>query len=127
MNKEECALYISNVSENGGKLLREHLSNYGEILLHILAPELAVFPLVKCIENKDAEGIDRYCNCIEKMYSEGDEEVLNVVDVTILEYLSGCNDVWQEFGRHISPQFKDYINNEYLPQAERMFKINKLK
>ena len=58
--------------------------------------------------------IQKYCKAIEAMWDSGDDAVVNVVDVTILERLSDEEDVWQRFGTFISDDFKNYINNEVL-------------
>ena len=46
------------------------------------------------------------------MWKKGNEEVNNVVDVTILERLSDDIEIWNRFGEYISDEFKRYINDE---------------
>lgn len=114
--------------ENGGELLRQHMEDYdGEILLHIFVPDMVYFPLIECIKSKDEAGVGKYCGCIERLWNEGDEEVRNVVDVSVLECLTDYDDIWQAFGKHISADFKNYINNEYIPKMSRWLKINKIR
>lgn len=127
MNKKECAEYVCGFCENGGELLRRHLEAYdGETLLHIFVPEMVYYPLRECIKSKDEAGVKKYCGCIERLWEEGDEEVWNAVDVSVLECLTDNDDIWQAFGRHISGDFKNYINNEYIPEKSRWLKINKI-
>lgn len=51
---------------------------------------------------------------IDTWREQGDEAVRNVVDVTKLERLSDDKSLWQKFGRFISMEFKQYINQEVL-------------
>ena len=48
------------------------------------------------------------------MWQYGDEVVVNVVDVTILERLSDDAALWQRFGTYISEEFKTYVNTDVL-------------
>ena len=41
------------------------------------------------------EDIEMYCKAIEVMWKNGDDEEVNVVDVTILERLSDEECIWQ--------------------------------
>ena len=50
----------------------------------------------------------------------------NVVDVTILERLSDEDAVWQKFGKAISKEFKEYINEEVLGFNLMMCGVNPL-
>lgn len=61
------------------------------------------------------------------MWKNGDDAVINVVDVTILERLSDEKDVWQRFGSFISDEFKNYINNEVLRFNLMMSNVKLLK
>lgn len=45
-----------------------------------------------------------------EMWKQGDDEIVNVVDVTILEGLSQEDESWQRFGKYISKEFIEYIN-----------------
>ena len=56
----------------------------------------------------------------------GDEAVKNVVDVTLLERLSDDEAVWLSFGKYISDDFKEYINEELLKDNIAMFHVGKL-
>ena len=77
------------VREFGGqRAYQEHLRDYGEILGHVLfGNEInpVLFHLLKT--NTDKKTIRTYMDFIEDMYRNGDEDVKNIVEVTILEYL----------------------------------------
>lgn len=60
------------------------------------------------------------------MWSQGDETIQNVVDVTILEYLSDDEEVWIHFGTYISDNFRNYINRELLKQNRAMWHVKQV-
>ena len=89
----------------------EHFNMYEEILYHALCDDLINTPLEKLLkENTDPQLITKYSNFIERMWKQGDESIVNVVDVTILEGLSQNDETWQRFGDYISSEFINYIN-----------------
>lgn len=90
--------------------------DYQNILLHIFAGEHISEPLLCLLKNGSApeRRIQIYCKAIEIMWRYGDEAVVDVVDVTILERLSDENSLWKIFGIYISEEFKTYINQEVL-------------
>ena len=49
-----------------------------------------------------------------------------MVDVTLLERLSDDEAVWLSFGKYISDDFKEYINEELLKDNIAMFHVGKL-
>lgn len=112
----ECADMICGLTRHGREALEEHLRDYQDILLHIFAGENISEPLsylLKC-DSASERGIRIYCRAIEIMWRYGDDAVVNVVDVTILEYLSYENSLWQKFGTYISEEFRTYINKDIL-------------
>lgn len=116
MNIAECAKLLSELTQEGNALLEEHIKDYGEILLHIFVTDMVSEPLIDLLKahNERMRLIDIYITAIEIMWKMGDENVKNVVDVTILERLSDEDIVWQRFGRFITEEFKRYINQEVL-------------
>lgn len=60
------------------------------------------------------------------MWSEGDDYVKNVVDVTILKRLSDDEVVWENFSTYISDEFKKYINEDLLKNNIMMYGVKKL-
>lgn len=116
MNKIECARMLYETLPDGNKIYIEHMQAYGEVLLHVLAGDLINEPLIELLRrNKNKELIQLYCKLIERMWQEGDAEVVNVVDVTVLERLSDELDVWKYFGDYVSEEFKMYVNEDVIP------------
>ena len=61
------------------------------------------------------------------MWKYGDDSVRNVVDVTLLERLSDSKQGWQRFGKYISEDFKNYINEELLSNNIAMCGVSSIK
>ena len=76
--------------------------------------------------HKKKWGIQKYISFVERMWSQGDETVQNVVDVTILEYLSDDEEVWIHFGTYISDNFRNYINRELIKQNCAMWHVKQV-
>lgn len=110
------AKLISGLTRDGWEALNEHLWDYGEILLHLFAAEQINEPLLHMLEKESTSrrSIEIYCKAIELLWQYGDDAVVNVVDVTILERLSDDKILWQRFGAYISEAFRTYINTEVL-------------
>lgn len=106
---------ISGLTRDGWEALNEHLWDYGEILLHLFAEHITE-PLLHMLEKESTSrrSIEIYCKAIELLWQYGDDAVVNVVDVTILERLSDDAVLWQKFGSYISDEFRTYINTEVL-------------
>jgi hypothetical protein len=66
--------------------------------------------------NSDKKTIQQYCSFIEEMYYDGDEDVKNVVEVTILEQLSDETKIWLCFGPYLSNEFIREINTVLIPR-----------
>lgn len=124
----KCAGILSDTLPNGEKVLENHIKDYGEILLHLLASELITEPLIELLKynDKNAEVIELYCKMIELMWTNGDDSVVNVVDVTILERLSDEQEMWKRFGTYLTNDFKQYINNDVLKNNLMMGGVNRL-
>ena len=116
IDKTGCANLLSDMVPNGRCVLENHIKDYNEILLHLLADELVCEPLIDLLKHHKDGGdeIEKYCKVIEVIWKNGDDSVKNVVDVTILERLSDEELVWEKFGKFISEEFKHYINTEVL-------------
>ena len=72
----------------------EHLQDYSEILGHVFFGNLINQPLSELLrKNIEEQIIQKYIDFIERMYSYGDDDVKNIVEVTILEYLGDDNAV----------------------------------
>lgn len=130
--------------------LIEHIKTYnGEILGHVFFGDefnVALIDMIKIelgqitevilsytftdeiikMLSKDNQVIKKHCEFIELMWLKGDEDVKNIVDVTLLERLSDDREVWKRFGKYISPRFKRYINEYLLKNNNMMYHVNKL-
>jgi hypothetical protein len=124
MNKDDCVKRIIETFLEHYQLYLQHIRDYGEILLHLFVSEAINEPLCLLLKNRlDAKA---YCEIVEAMWKSGDDEVQNVVDVTVLERLSDDDAVWQQFGKSISSEFRDYINHEVLAQNVLMAAVKKI-
>lgn len=114
MKSEDCAEFLSTLTRDGRAALENHIRDYENVLLHLLASELVSIPLIRLLKenHKSDDSIRIYAKAIEIMWKYGDEAVLNVVGVTILESLSDNKNIWQRFGTYISEEFKTYIKME---------------
>ena len=96
-------------------LLDQHMADYGELLPHVFFSQAVNEPLIRLLrENGRRSSIRSYCDFIEEMHLSGDDEMKNVVDVTILERLADDSAVWKQFGAYLSEPFRYYINHEVL-------------
>ena len=85
-------------------------------------------PLVELLRSEqEPDLIKIYCDAVEEMWIKGDDNVVNVVEVTILEYITDDDEVWQRFGRYISRNFRYYINNEFIPDNLHYLNVESLK
>lgn len=81
----------------------EHFEDYGEILGHVFfgdAIDALLFELL--LENSDTESIQKYVDFIEDMYVNGDFDVQNVVELTIVAYLGDNEIVLRNLFMHCS-------------------------
>jgi len=127
MDKQQCANRIVELFPEYEVSIKEHILEYGEILLHILSSEVIHEPLIMLLQfNKKSDLIQKYCSLIEEMWRTGTDEVVNVVEVSILERLSDDAKIWQRFGRYISEDFRTYVNEEVLTGNAMMAGVEKL-
>ena len=124
MNKNDCIKMIIETFPEYYELYQQHIRDYGEVLLHVFIAEAINEPLFLILEQQSNAKL--YCEIIEAMWKNGNAEVQNAVDVTILERLSDAEAVWQEFGKNISVDFKNYINSEVLVHNAMMAAVKKL-
>ena len=61
------------------------------------------------------------------MWKNGNNEVVNIVDVTIIEKLSVDSVIWRKIGEFISNEFKEYINIDLIPKNIMMKDVKKMK
>lgn len=129
LSVRDGARLIASLERHGWESLEEHLRDYGEILLHIFASEHIVEPLLQMLEQTSVpeRRVRIYCRAIENLWQYGDEAVVNVVDVTILERLSDDECTWQKFGRYLSVEFRTYINTQVLAENLMMGGVKPLR
>ena len=67
----------------------EHLADYGELLGHVFFGGETLLGVLERLlgSNEEKERIRRYIDFVEDMYANGDDDVQNIVGVTILECL----------------------------------------
>ncbi|MBS7530659.1 hypothetical protein IC619_009160 [Hazenella sp. IB182353] len=67
---------------------REHMEDYGELLGHVFWGDIFTYILIsKVKEDEDLPWIRKTFDFFERMASEGDDDVRNVLQVTILARL----------------------------------------
>ena len=109
-------------------VVKQHIEDYEGILFHILCMDIIEIPLgIMLSENRDRALIQRYCDFVEKMWKLGDDNIRNVVDVTILEGIAQEDINWQVFGQYISEDFKTYINYELMKWNAMMWNCEPIK
>lgn len=109
------------------KNLKLHYEDYNELTAHIFFADEINVPLFELLkQNTDIAEIKKYCSFIEDMWLNGTDDVVNVVDVTILERLSDDATVWKNFGKYISNEFIRYINTDLLLNNSMMYGADKL-
>ena len=115
MNIVEMANYITNIFPENKQYYKEHIGDYETVLAHVFAIETIDIPMENEFKaHAESDRFRTYCTLIQSLWENGDDEVRNVIDVTILESISDHEQMWKSFGRHISQEFIDYINDEVL-------------
>ena len=99
-------------------LCEEHISEFSEILPHIFAMQTVNIEINKAFQNGDTKYFERLCRFVDHLWHlvchDDNDEILNVIDVTILESISDDKTMWQRFGSLISGEFREYINKVVL-------------
>ena len=122
-----CEKLIELIPEQKESLKSCITENNGELLGHVYFGDKFNNYLIDLLNNyTEVEIIKKHCDFIEYMWKNGNEDVINIVDVTILERLSDDNDIWVKFGKNISNEFKEYINNELILNNVMMNHVNRL-
>lgn len=87
MTKEYFARELVRRFPEYRRAYEDHLEAYGKVLGHVFFCELnpVLAGLLKA--GQDRALTRRYMDFVEDMYRDGDDEVKNIVQVTILEYL----------------------------------------
>ena len=93
LTKEQLAAEFITLFPDHKPDYEEHIANYNKLLGHVFFGDVINIPLTSLLKsNNDKETIKKYVKFIEHMLANGNDEVNNIVFVTILEYL-GDDDV----------------------------------
>ncbi|MCI9602350.1 MAG: hypothetical protein HFI17_17970 [Lachnospiraceae bacterium] len=115
VTREQFAKKLVKLFPEKKQALRQHYEDFGELLGHIFFYDEINIPLSDLLQKNDAGfKISAYCRFIEEMWRNGTDDVVNIVDVTVVECLSDDETVWNRFGKNISNEFKAYINDDLL-------------
>ncbi|MDE7364284.1 MAG: hypothetical protein K2N27_05275 [Ruminococcus sp.] len=125
--KEFFAKKLTELFIEKAKNLKLHYEDYNKLTAHIFFADEINVPLFELLkQNTNTAEIKKYCSFIEDMWLNGTDDVVNVVDVTILERLSDDATVWKNFGKYISNEFVRYINTDLLLNNSMMYGADKL-
>lgn len=96
-------------------VLEEATDLQGNVLGHTFASLAISQPMEACFFN-DQKKFEKYCYMIEQLWRNGDDDVLNIVNVTILEDLNSFEDpaIWKGAGEFFGDSFKKYINGDMI-------------
>ncbi len=115
VTREQFAEKLVKLFPEKKQALKQHYEDFGELLGHIFFYDEINIPLSDLLQKNDAGfKISAYCRFIEEMWRNGTDDVVNIVDVTVVECLSDDETVWNRFGKNISNEFKAYINDDLL-------------
>lgn len=89
---------------DGEKILEEHYKDYGEVLLHVLASEAITEPFIDLVKDKRSSDheLDLYLKALKLMLQNGDEDVLNALNVTVYERLCDEKEAFLKRGINIA-------------------------
>ena len=108
-----AAIVIKQFPEQTDKI-DESMDLDNKLLGHVFAALAISQPMEKLFYD-DKEKFAKYCKLIEELWHFGDDDVQNIIDVTILEDLNtGEIDVWKGLGEFFSEDFKQYINEDLI-------------
>ena len=105
-----------------------HIEDYGELLGHVFfGSEINQQLSHLLFANQDKSAIKRYIDFIEAMYSDGNDNVQNIVGVTILAYLGDDDTVLKHAYSYFSEniiQASKSIEEGYGRRNIRIFRKN---
>jgi DNA-directed RNA polymerase subunit M/transcription elongation factor TFIIS len=86
-----------------------------EFVGHVFFGEMLNIPLFDLLENDgDEEKISKYIHAISLMFNINNPYIMNILDVTIFEYLSDSKKVWNKLGEYLPADIIKYINNDLI-------------
>jgi hypothetical protein len=87
--------------------LEKYLSSYGELLGHVFFGDLINPHLVELLKHEvDIDRIEKIFGFINDMYLNGEDDIKNVVVVTILEYLGDDPLILKQAFRYLNEELK---------------------
>ena len=108
-----AAMVVKQFPEQMDKI-EESMDLDNKLLGHVFAAYAISQPMEELFFS-DKEKYRKYCELIEELWRYGDDDVQNIIDVTILEDLNNGNqEVWKGLGDYFSEDFKHYINDELI-------------
>ena len=93
---------------------------FPHILLHVFSVFAVNIPMAEAYTGKDHAEFEKFCSFIEYVWRKADDEVLNVLDTTVLEGISENLPMWTAFGNCIHEDFRTYINTVLIRQNVMM-------
>lgn len=125
--KEQFANKLVELFPEKKQALIQHYEDFGELRGHIFFGNEINVPLFDLLQKNEAGNkVSSYCRFIEEMWKNGTDDVVNIVNVTIVERLSDDETVWIRFGKNISNEFKLYINDNLIKSNIAMCGVKKL-
>lgn len=125
--KEQFANKLVELFPEKKQALIQHYEDFGELRGHIFFGDEINVPLFDLLQKNEAGNkVSSYCRFIEEMWKNGTDDVVNIVNVTIVERLSDDETVWIRFGKNISNEFKLYINDNLIKSNIAMCGVKKL-
>ena len=116
MNEKQCAKLLSREFPLAKQVYDNHIIENGILNSHMFFGEINQRFMEEF--KTDTTNAEAYFGFVEKMWKEGDDRVQLILRHTVIEHLTDEPDIWQLFGQLISPEFKDFINNELLNHSE---------
>lgn len=88
--------------------LEEHLEDYGELLGHVFFGDIINYDLVELLTTEvDLDRIKKVFDFINDTYANGEEDMQNVIVVTILEYLGDDPIILKKSFKYLSNELKN--------------------
>lgn len=99
----ECANLLSKILPDGKRILENHYTDYGELLLHVFVCEAINEPFIELVTSKTANELELklYKDAIRIMLLRGEEDVLNALYVSVYERLCDEKDAFEKNGINI--------------------------
>lgn len=88
--------------------LEEHLDDYGELLSHVFFGDIICYDLVQLLATEsDIYSTKKIFDFLNDMYTNGEEDMQNVIVVTILEYLGDDPIILKKAFKYLSNELKN--------------------